>query len=89
MSDDDDVSKLSVARFKKNTDPAAHDPVAALEAALEWVKSTPDKPHHIIVVTGRNTESGGSALCFFQSGSYTYHAQVGLLMEGIMQIRES
>lgn len=90
MSDEDnDVPKLSVARFHKNTDPAAHAPSAALDAAYEAIRTGETIPDHIIVLFGRNTENGASAHRFFQAGSYNYHAQAGLCMEGMMQIRES
>lgn len=91
MSDDQDesISKLSVARFHKNTDPAAHNPTAALDAAYEAIRSGENTPDHIIVLFGRTTENNGSAHRYFQAGNYSYHAQTGLCMEGMLMIRES
>lgn len=62
----DEVTNLTVARFDKIADPAAHEPEAALLAALDWVRSTKEKPDHIIVITGRTMEDGGSGTRFFR-----------------------
>lgn len=57
---DDNVSSLNVAKFYKNSDPAAHNPVTALDAAREWLKELDHEPSHIIVMVGRDMPDGGS-----------------------------
>lgn len=90
MSDDpDNVYNLSVARFHRNSDPAAHAATSALDAAWDWIKSLDHAPDHIIVLVGRDMPDGGNETKYFQAGNYKYHAQQGLCMEGMNMIRES
>lgn len=87
--DQDNVRSIGAARFNRNTDPAAHDPITALDAAYDWIKSLDQKPEHIIVLIGREMSDGASGTQFFQAGNYPYHAQQGLCSEGALMIRES
>lgn len=89
MSDDFKPQSFTARRFDKYGDPAAHDPIAALQVAKEWIDANPDKPDHVIVLIGRTTEDGGSGTKYFQAGSYPHHAQMGLCLEGQNMIRES
>lgn len=85
----DNVSSLKVARFHKNRNPDAHEPVAALDAAYAWIKELGDaKPDHIIVAVGRVNEDGNGTR-YFQAGSFRYHAQIGLMLESIHLMREA
>lgn len=86
---DDNVSSLAAARFHKNSDPAAHDPATALDAAREWLKELDHEPNHIIVMVGRDMPDGGSGTRYFQAGNYRHHAQMGLCHETMNMIRES
>lgn len=80
-----DIDEFSLRRFDKITDPAAHGPTAALDAAKKWIMEQPeeDRTQHVIVFCGRTTPDGGSAHRFFQAGSYPHHAQLGLIMAGL------
>lgn len=84
------VSSLAVARFDKIPEASSHEPAAALEKALAYLRD-PDEPDydHAIVILGRTPEGGGSAAIWFQAGKYEYHAQMGLLFEGGQMIREN
>lgn len=86
-----DHSNFTLHRYNRITDPAAHSPRAALEAALAaYDELDPaERPTHIIVLTGRDLDDGGSGTRYFQAGSYRHHAQMGLLHEGAQMIRES
>lgn len=86
--DDGKITDLNVVRFNRQTDPADHDPVTALDAAREWIEGCEHKPDHVIVLVGRTAKDGGSACRFFQAGNYPYHAQYGLVHEGAAMIRE-
>lgn len=70
-------------------DPAEFDPVTALDAAREWIEQCEEKPHHVIVLTGRVLKDGGCGTRFFQAGQYKYHAQIGLVHEGAQMIRDN
>lgn len=85
------VASLAVARFDKVPDPASHSPRAALEKALQDLDGRDEDKRvvHCIVLFGRTTEGNSSATGFFQAGTYAHHAQMGLLEEGKMMIRES
>lgn len=84
---DEKISSLQMARWHKESDPAAHAPTMALDAAYEAIRSGENSPDHIIVLFGRDAEDGGSGCRFFQAGKYKYHAQTGLLMEGLLMVR--
>lgn len=86
---DDNVHSIGAARFNRCTDPADLDPITALDAAYEWIKSLDHKPDHVIVLVGRDMPDGSSGMQFFQAGNYRYHAQMRLCAEGALKIRES
>jgi len=81
---------LNVIRFNKATNVSECSPRSALEAALVDL-DTPDRaqPDHIIIVLGRNADDSTSGAKFFQAGTYSYHAMIGLLDECKLMIRES
>lgn len=87
--DDGKVVDFAVARFHANGNTGAHDPITALDAAREWIEQCEEKPHHVIVLTGRVLEDESCGTRFFQAGQYKYHAQMGLLMEGMSMIRDN
>lgn len=86
---DDNVHSIGAARFNRCTNPADLDPITALDAAYEWIKSLDHKPDHVIVLVGRNMLDGSSDTQFFQAGKFCYLAQQGLCIEGANRIRES
>jgi hypothetical protein len=82
---------LTAKRFAKATDPKDHAPMDALYAALRWIKECEKEGYpieHVMVITGRTTEDGGSSARYFQTGKYPYHAQLGLITEGALMLRE-
>lgn len=85
----DNVTDLQTARFARVPDPAAHETVVALRAAIEWIESLDEKPTHIIISIGRSEPDGGAGTRFFQAGSYNHHGQMGLCLETMQMIRES
>lgn len=87
--DDGKITNLNVVRFNRQMDPAEFDPVTALDAAREWIAECENKPDHVIVLTGRVLENGSCGTRFFQAGQYKYHAQIGLIMEGLNMLRDN
>lgn len=81
-----DVKDLSEVRWEKIDTPAAHEPTAALNAAMRDIQDI--NPTHVIVVFGVDAEDGGSKTHYYQAGLYRHHAQQGLLQEAAMMIRE-
>lgn len=88
---DDKVESLSVHRFHQIDNPAAHNPVTALDAAREWIDGLPEdgKPDHIIVLVARNMPEGAAGTRYFQAGSYNFHGMIGLCHEGANMVRAS
>lgn len=83
---------LAAKRFEKSTNPKDNAPMVALHAALQWIKECEEEGmpvEHVIVVTGRTAEDGGSSARYFQTGKYPYHAQLGLITEGSLMLREN
>lgn len=90
MSDDrSNVFSFGAAQFNRGTSPGMLDPVTALDAAYEHIRSLEHKPDHIIVMVGHTTPDGGNQTAFFQAGKFCYLAQQGLCIEGANWIRES
>lgn len=90
MNDDrSNVFRFGAAQFYRSTGPEMLDPVTALDAAYEHVRSLEYKPDHIIVLIGCKTPDGASETTFFQAGKFCYFAQQGLCVEGANRIRES
>lgn len=87
------VASLASARFDRATHPEELTGRDALVAALAWWDSCPadEKPTHVIVMIGRDTpgKTTASGTKFFQAGTYRHHAQMGLCLEAMHQIRES
>ena len=84
------VTDLNAKRWERDSDPAKHDPLEALRAALRAVESgEAPMPTHVIVAFGRDDETGSSATRFFQSGTYRYHSQIGLLSEAAAMLRDN
>jgi hypothetical protein len=82
------VVSLAASRFDKATHPRELPALDALDAARKWAMEN-DAPDHVIVIFGRTMKDGCSATKFFQSGSFSHHAQMGLCMEGMMEMRDS
>lgn len=84
---------MAAARFDKAVHPEDLPARDALVAAMDFVDSCPldDKPTHIIVLIGRDPVdfATASGTKFFQAGKYRHHAQMGLCLEAMHQIRES
>lgn len=90
MNDDrSNVFRFGAAQFNRSTSPWMLDPVTALDAAYEHVRSLEHKPDHIIVLVGRKMPDGASGTAFFQAGKFCYLEQLGLCVEGANRIRES
>lgn len=87
------VASMAAARFDRATHPEELTGRDALVAALAWWDSCPadEKPTHVIVMIGRDTpgKTTASGTKFFQAGTYRHHAQMGLCLEAMHQIRES
>lgn len=87
------VASMASARFERATRPEELTGRDALVAALDWWDSCPadEKPTHVIVMIGRDTpgKTTASGTKFFQAGTYRHHAQMGLCLEAMHQIRES
>lgn len=87
------VASLASARFDRAVHPEELTGRDALVAALDWWDACPpdEKPTHVIVMIGRDTpgKTTASGTKFFQAGTYRHHAQMGLCLEAMHQIRES
>jgi hypothetical protein len=79
--------EFSIKRLEKMQDPSKTPLELACDAAKAWVKES--GAEHVIIVVGRSDGENGSATRYFQAGTYSYHAQMGLLWEGQQMIRES
>lgn len=75
-----EIVNITAKRWENgSTDPADWEPVAALEVALEDIRSGKQPlPEHIIICMGRQV-GGGNATHYYQAGSMRYLEQVGLL----------
>jgi hypothetical protein len=88
----DNVTDFAAARFEKNTNTEDCAPGDALAAARKWLEECEKegKPiEHVFVIMGRTSEDHGSASRYFQAGKYPYHAQVGLVFDAALMLREN
>jgi len=76
---DDTPVNLNARRFAALQSVAGVPPRSALDAAITAIESGAENPTHVIVLFGNDVEGGGSRLRYFNSGSYSSHAQAGLL----------
>lgn len=87
---DDRVVSFALARADKGSKPREHRPEDALDLARAWIEESGlEAPDHIIVFIGRTNGDNSSGTKYFQTGSFSPHAQVGLVYEGLDMIRES
>lgn len=82
------VDELALKRFNSTADARKTRPQDVLQAAIAACDAE-DAPVHVIVLFGRVMEDGASGTRFMQGGNFAYHAQLGLLEEAKLMIRES
>jgi hypothetical protein len=85
------VVSLSTERFKRDRDPANHNPRAALERAMEVFDELPSDRNitHAIVLFAIRTDDGLCGTRFIQAGTADHHGQMGLIAEAQNLIREA
>lgn len=84
------VVSLGLARADAGTKPREHKPTDALDLARAWIEESGlEAPDHIIVFLGRTNSDNSSGTKYFQTGSFSSHAQVGLVYEGLDLLRNS
>lgn len=91
------IDELAARRFASGSDsPHEASITDMLSAVMAHVKSPTiidgkEAPvdHVIVIVGSRHPEDGASLTKCFQAGSYRYHAQMGLMFEGMHMMRES
>jgi hypothetical protein len=85
------VTNFALARADRGSHPREHKPSDALDLAREWMKQCgpENQPDHIIVFIGRTNSDNSSGTKYFQTGTFSCHAQVGLVYEGLDMLRES
>lgn len=83
------VASFALARADKGTKPREHRPEDALDLARAWIAECPTPPDHIIVFMGRTNSDNSSGTKYFQTGTFSAHGQVGLIIEGMEMLRNS
>jgi len=83
-----EVVSLSEKRWAAASKPGDMRAVEALRAALHAVESGRESPEHVIVIMGGEDEDGDTYTRCWQSGSYKYHAQTGLLHTAALSMWE-
>lgn len=85
------VASFALARADKGSKPREHRPEDALDLARAWIEQCgpEDVPQHIIVFLGRTNSDNSSGTKYFQTGSFSSHGQVGLVIEGLDMLRDS
>jgi hypothetical protein len=74
---------------KSDGKPASHSPTEAVEVLLYRLKSGELNPAHLIIVYSDDEDSQkGSTTGYMQAGSFKTFAQVGLLTEIILLMRD-
>jgi len=74
---------------KSDGKPSSHAPVDAVEIFLQRLKSGEISPKHLIIVYSDDEDSlKGSTTGYMQAGSFKSFAQVGLLQEIILLMRD-
>ena len=92
-----EIDELAAKRFARGSDkPQENSITDMLSAVMAHVRNPEDieghaaPVEHVIVLVGKAHPVDGASLTkFFQAGSFRYHAQMGLLFEGMHQMRES
>lgn len=84
------VDEIALRRFDRTSDPKQCRPTDALEAARAWIEQDEKGKgtQHVIVFVGRSDPDGGSFTRYFQAGSYSTHAQLGLCFEATKMLTE-
>lgn len=85
------VVSFALARADKGSKPREHRPADALDLARAWLEEAGEEnqSQHIIVFLGRTNSDNSSGTKYFQTGSFSCHAQVGLVIEGLEMLRDS
>lgn len=83
------VASLRLARVDKGTHPRDYPAMEALDMARDWIREAGQGVDHIIVFLGRTNGDNSSGTKYFQSGSFSAHAQVGLVYEALDLLRNS
>lgn len=83
------VASIALARVDKGSHPRDHVATDALDLARAWIEEADAPPDHIIVFMGRTMSDNSSGTKYFQTGSFSAHAQVGLVYEGLDMLRKS
>lgn len=81
------VASITLARADKGSKPREHAPTDALDLARAWIEEAGAHPDHIIVMLGRTNSDNSSGTKYFQTGSFSAHAQVGLVYEALDLLR--
>ena len=87
----ENVVSLTRERFKRDTNPNNHAPLAALEQALGAMDEMQDgkRVTHCIVLFAIETDDGLCGTRFIQAGSADHHGQMGLIAEAQCLLREA
>lgn len=85
------IADFNLARADRGTKPREHAVEDALDLARAWMKECgpENQPDHIIVFLGRTNRDNSSGTKYFQTGTFSSHAQVGLVYEGLDMLRHS
>lgn len=85
------IADFALARADRGSRPRDHKADDALALARAWMDECgpENQPDHIIVFMGRTTGDNGSGTKYFQTGSFSPHAQVGLVYEALDLLRNS
>lgn len=83
------VTSFTLARADRGSKPREHKVADALDLAREWMRlcGPENQPDHIIVFLGRTNGDNSSGTKYFQTGSFSPHAQVGLVHEALDLLR--
>lgn len=81
------VASFSLAKAVRSR-PREHGAMEALALAREWIE-TYGPADHVIVFIGKTNDDNSSGTKYFQTGSFSAHAQAGLIVEGMDMLRNS
>lgn len=91
MSDDFSTHPQSISELRADRSGLPRDlsPRDVLIRVLRAMDAGEIAPDHVVIIMGNGVEDAGSRTAYHQGGSYSYHAQLGLIHRALSLLSAS